>query len=306
MNDSLRDSFKKSLRQVKNLPTLPGIVIKLTKMASDPDTTSEQMGKVIGRDHILAAKLLRLVNSAFYGFPQKISSISSAIILLGFNVIKSLIISASIFELMESNDLELWEHSMGCALACNVIAKRLGIQDPEEISTAGLIHDIGKVAIKIELPDQHHEILTLIAEKQIPMREAEREVLGLDHAEAGGWLAKNWNLPEKLIEPISCHHDPRNAKKEQVASSIIHFGDILIRSLGYGHAGDIWVPPLSKRAWQLLNLNRTDVDAILDEIEEKLWDIKGFSLSIQADLEKHQAGPELKSNAPNSPDNITG
>ena len=291
MNDALRDSFKKSLRQVKNLPTLPGIVVKLTNMAADPDTTSEQMGKVVGRDHILAAKLLRLVNSAFYGFPQKISSISSAIILLGFNVIKSLLISASIFELMESHDVELWEHSMGCALACNVIAKRLGIKDPEEISTTGLIHDIGKVAIKIELLMLLRQILALVTAKRIPMREAERQVLGLDHAEAGGWLAKNWHLPSKLIEPISCHHDPRKAKKEQFAASIVHFGDILIRGLGFGHADDIWVPPLSKRAWQLLNLNATDIDAILDEIDEKIWDIKGFSLSVQADLEEHLAGP---------------
>lgn len=286
MNDALHDSFKKSLRQVKNLPTLPGIVVKLTKMAADPDTTTEQMGKVISRDHILAAKLLRLVNSAFYGFPQKISSLSSAIILLGFNVIRSLILSSSIFDLMESHDLELWEHSMGCALASNVIAKRLGIQDPEEISTAGLIHDIGKVAIKIELPKQYQQILSLISMKKIPMREAEREILGLDHAEAGGWLAKNWNLPAKLVEPITCHHEPRNAQKDQLASSIVHFGDILIRSLGYGHADDIWVPPLSKRAWQLLDLNRTDIDAILDEVEEKLWDVKGFSLEVQQNIEE--------------------
>jgi len=292
MNDSLRDSFKKRLREVKNLPTLPGIVNKLTRMASDPDTTSEQMGKVISRDHILAAKLLRLVNSAFYGFPQKISSLSYAIILLGFNVIKSLIISASIFEIMESHDLELWEHSMGCALACNIIGKRLGIKEPEEISTAGLIHDIGKVAIKIELPQQYHQILALIDTKQIPMWKAEMEILGFDHAEAGGWLAKYWNLPARIIEPIACHHDPRKAKKEQLASSIIHAGDILIRSLGYGHSVDIWVPRLSQPAWQLLNLGRKDLDAILDEIEEKIWDIKGFTLSIQKKLENQPGLPD--------------
>ena len=101
MNEDRQAEFRRALREVKNLPTLPGIVAKLSRMAEDPDTTTEQMGKVISKDHILAAKLLKLVNSAFYGFPQKISSLSSAIILLGFNVIKSLIISASIFELMD-------------------------------------------------------------------------------------------------------------------------------------------------------------------------------------------------------------
>ena len=279
-----RQQYRKALKQIKNLPTLPGIVGKLSKMADDPDTTTEQMGRVLSKDHILAAKLLMLVNSAFYGFPQKISSLSSAIILLGFNVIKSLIISASIFELMESEDLELWEHSLGCAVVCNVLAKRLEINDPEEVSTAGLIHDIGKVAIKIELPKEHGQIEKLVAENNIAMREAELKVLGLNHAEVGGWLAKSWNLPDKLVEPIACHHAPMEAREEKLATAIIHFSDIMIRGMGYGHGKDIWVPPLSKKAWDLLGLTPADLDEVIDEVEEKLWDVKGFSLEIKSGL----------------------
>ena len=286
MDDEKRTKFRKALRSVKNLPTLPGIVIKLSKMAEDPDTTTDQMGKVISKDHILASKLLKLVNSAFYGFPQRISSISSAIILLGFNVIKSLIISASIFEFMEDQDLELWEHSLGCAVVSSVLAKRLGVSEPEEISTAGLIHDIGKVAIKMELPGEFEKIHGLVRKRGISTLEAEREILGLDHAEVGGWLTKSWNLPTKLIEPIVCHHDPRTSKNEQIASSIVHFSDIVIRGWGYGHADDIWVPPLNKRAWTILGLVPEDLDQIIEEVEEKLWDVKGFSLDIQGQLEE--------------------
>ena len=286
MDDQKRTKFRKALREVKNLPTLPGIVIKLSKMAEDPDTTTDQMGKVISKDHILAAKLLKLVNSSFYGFPQRISSISSAIILLGFNVIKSLIISASIFEFMETQDLELWEHSLGCAVVSSVLAKRLGVSEPEEISTAGLIHDIGKVAIKMELPKKFEEIHSLISKRGISTLDAEREILGLDHAEVGGWLAKSWNLPAKLIEPIACHHDPRISKNEQMASSIVHFSDIVIRGWGYGHGDDIWVPRLSKRAWTMLGLVPEDLDQIIEEVQEKLWEVKGFSLDIQSQLEE--------------------
>jgi len=279
-----RQQYRKALKEIKNLPTLPGIVGKLSKMADDPDTTTEQMGRVLSKDHILAAKLLMLVNSAFYGFPQKISSLSSAIILLGFNVIKSLIISASIFELMESEDLELWEHSLGCAVVCNVLAKRLEINDPEEVSTAGLIHDIGKVAIKIELPKEYEQIEKLVAENNIAMRQAELKVLGLNHAEVGGWLAKSWNLPGKLVEPIACHHAPKEAGEEKQATAIIHFSDIMIRGMGYGHGRDIWVPPLSKQAWDLLGLTPAALDEVIDEVEEKLWDVKGFSLEIKSGL----------------------
>jgi putative nucleotidyltransferase with HDIG domain len=268
------------LRDAKSLPTLPAIISKLTKMAEDPDVTSEQMGKVISKDHILAIKLLKLVNSAFYGFPQKISSLSSALILLGFNVIKSLIISSSIFELMESQDIELWEHSLGCAVVCNVLAKRLEVDDPEEVSTAGLVHDIGKVAIKMELPDEFRKIQNASLAEQVSVLNAEQNILNLDHAEVGGWLSKSWNLPAKLVEPISCHHNPSKAKDEKLATAIVHFSDILIRGLGYGHGADIWVPPMSKKAWDILGLSADDLDEIIEEVEEKLWDVKGFSLEI--------------------------
>ena len=286
MDDRKRDEFRKALREVKNLPTLPGIVIKLTQMADDPETSTEQMGKVISKDHILAVKLLKLVNSAFYGFPQRISSLNSAIILLGINVIKSLIISASIFEVMEDQDIELWEHSLGCAVVSSVLAKRLGMSEPEEVSTTGLIHDIGKVAIKMELPKEYELITRLVQKNKIPRIKAEREVLGLDHAEVGSWLAKSWNLPGKLVEPIACHHDPRLAKDEQLASSIVHFSNIIIRGMGYGHAGDIWVPALSSRAWRMLELTPNDLELVLDEVEEKLWEVKGFSLDIKANNEE--------------------
>jgi len=285
MEDAKRQGFKAALRETKNLPTLPGIVVKLTRMADDPDSTTEQMGRVLSKDHILAAKLLMLVNSAFYGFPQRISSLSSAMILLGFNVVKSLIISASIFEMMEKQDVELWEHSLGCAVVCNVVAKRIGVEEPEEVSTAGLIHDIGKVAIKMELPQEYAKITRLMQERKITMRQAELEVLGLDHAEAGAWLTKIWNLPPRLIEPIGCHHDPLQAKAEQLSSAIIHFSDILIRGMGYGHAGDDKVPKLDKQAWELLGLSQEDIDQVIDEVEEKLWEVKGFSLEIQAEAE---------------------
>ncbi|MEW6220165.1 MAG: HDOD domain-containing protein [Thermodesulfobacteriota bacterium] len=285
-----RRRFRRQLKELKNLPTLPGIVAKLTRMAENPDTTTDQMGRVIAQDHILSAKLLKLVNSAFYGFPQRISSLSSAIILLGFNVIKSLIISASIFELMEQHDVELWQHSLGCAVVANELARRLQVSDPEEVSTAALLHDLGKVAMKLELPGPYQEIGAMVRQRHIPRYQAELECLGLQHAEAGGWLARFWMFPDRLVEPILLHHAPEEAKINPQACAIVHFGDILVRGLGYGHGDDVWVPPLSKKAWDILRLSREDLDDLLAVVEEKLWDVKGFSLEIQAGMEGRPAG----------------
>ncbi|MFO7760033.1 MAG: HDOD domain-containing protein [Thermodesulfobacteriota bacterium] len=280
MAEDKKKEFRKTLLEVKSLSTLPAVVAKLTRMAEDPETTSEQMGKVLAKDHIMAAKLLKLVNSSFYGFPQKISSLTSAIILLGFNVIKSLIISSSIFELMEEQDIELWEHSLACAVACNVLAKHLGVSDPEEISTAGLIHDIGKVSIKMGLPEAYAEIGRFSEKKGVSRYKAEQAVLGLNHAEAGGWLAKNWNLPAKLREPVTFHHTPAQVKDEKMATTIVHFSNIIVRGMGYGHGPDIWVPPLDKQAWDMLSLSARDLDEIIEAVEERLWEVKGFSMEI--------------------------
>jgi HD-like signal output (HDOD) protein len=135
----------------------------------------------------------------------------------------------------------------------------------------------------MELPKENELIDQVVLERQMSRREAELEVLGIEHAEVGGWLAKSWNLPKKLVEPVASHHDPRLASDEQLASAIVHFSDIMIRGLGYGHGHDIWVPALSKRAWRMLDLSPEDMDQILPEIEEKLWEVKGFSLDIHAD-----------------------
>ncbi|HWH72214.1 MAG TPA: hypothetical protein VNT26_22815, partial [Candidatus Sulfotelmatobacter sp.] len=92
-------------------------------------------------------------------------------------------------------------------------------------------------------------------------------------------------LPDKLAEPVACHHDPRLAGDHQMAAAIIHFSNIMIRGLGYGHGDDVWVPPLSQRAWRLLGFTPQDVDQVIGEVEEKLWDVKGFTLDVKAQLQ---------------------
>jgi putative nucleotidyltransferase with HDIG domain len=199
-----------------------------------------------------------------------------------------LIISASIFEVMESQDVELWEHSLGCAVASSVLAKHLGVKDPEEASTAGLIHDIGKVAIKMELPEEHVKIHLLVRNKGVSVLEAEQELLGFDHAEVGGWLAKAWNLPARLVNPIAWHHAPVNAKSEQLIAAIVHFSDIMIRGMGYGHGYDVWVPRLDKDAWKILDMTPENFDQIIEMVEGKLWDVKGFSLEVQVNSKQDE------------------
>ncbi len=276
-----KEEIKKRLKAVESLPTLPPIVSKLNKMVADEDTTATKLGKIIEKDQVLTSKLLKMVNSSFFGFPQRISTVSNAIVLLGFNVIKTLIVTSSIFEVMQSSDIGLFEHSLGCATAAGIIAKRLKIKNPEEVSTAGLIHDLGKIVLRSELPDEYDQIVQQARTEGKYMRELEIERLDIGHGTIGGMLARQWNLPDRLVIPIEYHHRPNAAPDYKDVTAVIHFSDILIRAVGFGDGGDPWVPALDKAAWEQIKLGKSIVKEIIEELDEKLLELQDFTFEIK-------------------------
>jgi putative nucleotidyltransferase with HDIG domain len=273
--------FSQIIRDTRSLPALPGIIAKLGSLAENNKTSVHEMARVVSSDQVLSAKVLRLVNSAFYGFSGRISTVSNALILLGVNVVKSLAISSSIFEIMEKNVVGLWEHSMGVAVAANSITKRLKLPEPEETSTAALLHDIGKVIIKIKLENEYAALTALIDRKGISMQAAEQEMLNTDHARIGEWLARTWLLPEKLIEPIAFHHDVAKSTTQQTKTAVVHVADVLIKASGFGFSGDALVPRIQPAAWDRLGMSEQVLESLVEEIEDKLVEVKNFSLEIQ-------------------------
>lgn len=280
-----RAEIKRIIKDTKSLPTLPGVIARLGALAENNRVSVHEMARVVSSDQALSARVLRLVNSAFYGFSGRVSTVSNALILLGVNVVKSLAISSSIFEIMEKNVVGLWEHSLGVAVAASVMSKRLGLPEPEETSTAALLHDIGKVIIKIKLREDYGHLTTLINEKGLMMIEAERELLEADHAEIGEWLCRNWLLPEKLIEPIACHHDVARSGIHQTKTAVVHVSDALIKASGFGYSGDDLVPLIQPVAWKKLGLNDQLLASIVEEVEDKLVEVRNFSLEIQSNNE---------------------
>lgn len=276
-----RTEIRRIIRDTKTLPTLPGVIAKLSSMSQDNRISAQEIARVVSSDQVLSAKILRLVNSAFYGFSGRVSTVSNALILLGVNVVRSLAVSSSIFEIMGKNVVGLWEHSMGVAVAANVISKRLKLPEPEEISTAALLHDIGKVIIKIKLQEDYARLTAHLAEKGLMMREAERELLDTDHAEIGEWLAQTWLLPEKLIEPIAWHHNVEKSIVHQTKTAVVHISDVLIKASGFGFSGDDIVPQIQPVAWNRLSLTEPLLESLIEEIEDKLVEVKNFSLEIQ-------------------------
>ncbi|BEH09944.1 MULTISPECIES: HDOD domain-containing protein [Geobacter] len=280
MSDKRTEIFE-IIRDTSTLPTLPGIVTRLQALSENRKSTIQEMAQLVSSDQILSARVLRLVNSPSYGF-YRVSTISNALILLGVNVIKSLALSSSIFEIMEKTIVGLWEHSLGAGVAANIIARRLKLPEVEEISTAALLHDIGKVIIKEKCPEDYARVAMLMARKGLAMLDAERELLGTDHAEVGEWLVRSWYLPDKLSEPVACHHDVTRSSTHQVKTAVVHLADVLVKASGFGFSGDEYVPQIQPEAWQRLGMTENDLAVIVEELEDRLIETKNFSLEIQA------------------------
>ena len=278
MNEK-RSSFKKTIMDTRTLPTLPSVINKLNSLSDNEKSSVQEMARIVTSDQVLSARILRLANSPSYGF-YRVSTISNAMILLGVNVVKSLALSSTIFSIMEKDSVGLWEHSLGVGVAANLIARKLELPECEEIATAGLLHDIGKIIIRLKSGEIEQDILKLVTERQIFIMEAEREIIDTDHAEVGGWLSKSWFLPDKLSEPIAFHHDVAKSENHRIKTSVVHIADILIKASSFGNSGDSFVPQIQQVAWDTLKLNERLLAELVDEVEDKLIEVKNFSLEM--------------------------
>lgn len=204
-------------RSVSDLPTLPHVVTQVLEKTRDQNTNLGEITNLIATDQALVTMYLKLVNSAFYGFSRRITTLQQAITLLGFRSVRNVIVNAGVVGMFRKRSfnnrhrLQLWEHSVSCAVATRELAAATGYQAKEEGFTAGLLHDIGKVVI-----DQYAARNSIAIQRKIEAgadpRESEREILGADHTEIGYLIAERWNLPRSLCAVIRWHHEPDEAE----------------------------------------------------------------------------------------------
>lgn len=270
MNQVDTNTIRSSIERLNALPTIPNILKKLLKMLENPSTSLNDIGHFISHDPVITSKVLRMINSPIYGFPGRISSVNQAVILLGLNVVKGMLLSVSVYDIMKKVMVGLWEHSLACAIASRLMAKKKGLKETEESSIAGLLHDIGKVALLLQFKDSYESAIKLAERKGFAIMEAEKEVFIIDHAKAGEWMSEKWSFPMNLIEIIGYHHKPNVSKNFPLETSIVHFADILVRGRGFGFAGDKTVPPVNEIAWTILGFSNKDIKDILKELEESM------------------------------------
>jgi putative nucleotidyltransferase with HDIG domain len=234
------------LSKVKNIPSMPSVVVKLRQFLSDPDVNFDELARVIEHDPGLTANLLQLANSAYFGWSRKIKTVKEAITRLGTNRIFQMVLCMSVAPLVrkpvKGYDMEsggLWRHSIATAICADKLAIALKLDDVEEIFTAGLLHDMGKVLLGTFVEIDDEPIKDLVTRGNLSFNEAERAVLGIDHAEAAAVLLEAWNLPEKVVLAARWHHNPEEAPADaQRIVDLIHAADIICIRGGWGIGTD--------------------------------------------------------------------
>jgi len=237
----IKDSRRKSyLLSIRNLPSIPIITKRVLDLLDDPMTSTGNISDLINKDQALVARVLTVANSPLYGLPRKVPSIEFAILILGFNQIRQIVLALSMFDTFKNQDSEYWnrrefsEHSFMTAMAAKAIADDLGYAKTSEAFTAGLLHDLGLVVTEKYFNKDFVQICDLVTNKSVSFEQAEREVMDLTHQEIGKILCDRWHLPENLGKAIFFHHNPSENEDNVMLSAIVHLADYTTNSLDCG------------------------------------------------------------------------
>jgi len=234
------DSVRRCISTLKSLPSLPSLYAELLEELRSSSCSIARVGEVIGSDMGMAAKVLQLVNSAFFGVSRQVSSLTQAVSLLGLETIKALVLSAQVFSQFEANKLpahlanHLWNHSLATGAYARAIARLEGpdARTSDHAFMSGLLHDVGKLVLAINLLDRYIKALDLSEHDHLPLAEAELRTLGVTHAEVGAYLLGLWGLPDAIVEGVAFHHCPGECPETSfIPLTAVHAGDILEHEL---------------------------------------------------------------------------
>ena len=260
------------------LASLPDIFTEISRVISDPTSSAVHVADAISKDTSLSAKLLRIVNSAFYSFPSKIDTISRAVTIIGTRQLSTLAMGASVIKVFQNIPADLvdmesfWKHSIACGVSARIIASYKNISNTERLFVAGLLHDIGRILLYTTLPHVEKEILLWARRTHGLLTNAEIEALRIDHAQIGGMLLKKWKLSLVLEHGVAYHHAPLNSQ-HPLESSIVSLSDILANAMGIGSSGEHLVPPLMPGVWEELALPTEVLTQIIQLTDRQVAEI---------------------------------
>lgn len=217
---------RQAIENLSEVPSMPGVVVQAINIIDDPNANINRLGEIISTDIAITTQILKLVNSAYYGFPTQITTINKAMTLLGFNKVKSLILGVAIKPMMLSEEAKaLWNHSLKCAVGAKRLAGDIGYRDPEEAFIIGLLHDIGKLVLQLQNKQAYREVQKLV-NIGADIIDTERTFFGFAHTDAGKVLVDKWNLPLIISMTVEHHHSPLGSE-DIMSSGLVYVSDRL-------------------------------------------------------------------------------
>lgn len=251
--------------QIEGLPTLPTVYAQVEELCADPNVDAGELAKVIETDPSITMKLLKLSNSAFFGFTREIKSIGDAVSLLGNETVKNAVLSISVFEATKDMEdsagidrMAFWQHATAVGSIVRFIAKKMNIQR-EECFTAGILHDIGKIVLDGLFSEFYSGVLKAVNEQSLSILEAEERVIGLTHTKLGHELAESWGIPSVLAQAILYHHRPKSSDSDAELASLVHIADASARNQAFGSGGDPYVPAIHPSAFEHLEVSGNEL-----------------------------------------------
>lgn len=264
-------TLEQAVAKVRDLPSLPSVVVQLVRTFDQADVGVAELGAQISKDQALAAKTLRLANSSFYGLQSRVKTIDQAITVLGFDSVRSLVTAAGIvgqFGAPASGPFDFtsfWRHAVGTALCAKSLARLAG-SSPEYAFVSGLLHDIGRLVLVTRFPQEYAAVLEHERLNNCDLVQAERKVLGLDHAVVGRALAQHWKFPELIQRAIGNHHAPMRDDLGDIPS-VVHVANVIVHALDLGGEEDELVPPVAQDAWDSLRIDTPGLCRVFAETE---------------------------------------
>jgi HD-like signal output (HDOD) protein len=268
------------VRAVRTVYSLPATFHRLTEVVDNPDSCMDDIAEVVSGDQSLAARLLALSNSAFYGFPSRVETISHAVTMIGAQQLRDLVQGTLVIKIFDGIPVELvdmesfWRHSIACGIATRLLATHRREPNTERFFVVGLLHDIGRLVIFQQLSHRAVEVMRGAREREELVYAVEREELGFDHADVGYALLAGWQLPARLLEAVKLHHRfSSSAARFPVECAMVHVADVIVHSMEIGCSGEVFVPPINPQAWDVLDMGTDVLMPLCREVERQFDEV---------------------------------
>lgn len=268
---SLDDLIEKNVQ----LSSFPDIYYQIMNVLNDTRSSATHLADVVSKDPSLSASLLKLVNSAFFGLPSEVDSVTRAVALIGGRELSALAMGISVIRVFKDIPPEMvdmksfWLHSVACGIFARILASRKGELSDELFFLGGLLHDIGRLVMFIEYPKTASYIIQLSIDEKVPMNVKEREILGYDHTQVTGRLLEKWHFPKPLQDMLRFHHSPLTGRSP-LESSIILVADLMAKALSFGYSGSHILPPFEKKVWDVIGLSPSVFDLSMKQADRQI------------------------------------